>query len=237
MEFPFRPIAVVRSCFKEKFGIPRQPGLVPEARGVIELLPPFNRSDAIRGLEAASHIWIVFVFHRIAADRLSATVRPPRLGGNRRLGVFATRSGYRPNPVGISAVELVSIGKGPQGPALQVRGLDLLDGTPVIDIKPYLPYADRIPDALFGIAGDRPPGDTPVTFSSGAEAFCRDYEAANGVALEALVSGMLSMDPRPAYCRGSGDRRRHGIKLMDLDIRWEPADDAFHVVEIRRLSD
>jgi tRNA-Thr(GGU) m(6)t(6)A37 methyltransferase TsaA len=204
---------------------------------VIELLPPFNRTDAVRGLETASHIWIVFVFHEISGDRPRVTVRPPRLGGNLRLGVFATRSGYRPNPVGISAVELVSIDEGPQGPTLHVRGVDLLDGTPIIDIKPYLPYADCIPEAMFSIAEDRPSEDTPVTFSSRAEAFCRHYEAANGVALAALVSGMLTMDPRPAYRRGSSDRRCYGTRLMDLDIHWESSGGAFHVLEIRLLSD
>ncbi len=144
--FRFAPIGIVRSCFREKFGIPRQPGLAPAARATLELLPPHNQPAAVRGLEDFSHVWLVFVFHGVPASRWQPTVRPPRLGGNRRLGVFATRSPFRPNPIGLSVVALDRIVTGQGRVALHLSGVDVLDGTPVLDIKPYLPYADRVPD-------------------------------------------------------------------------------------------
>ena len=154
--FTFAPIGVIHSCFKEKFGIPRQPGLVPAARAVLELLPPYNRAEAVRGLEGFSHIWVSFVFHACLDAPWKPTVRPPRLGGNRRLGVFATRSTHRPNPIGLSAVELERIETGPGRVLLHLKGADLMDGTPVLDIKPYLPYSDVIPGATGGFAAEAP---------------------------------------------------------------------------------
>jgi len=143
--FTFAPIGVIHSCFKEKFGIPRQPGLVPAARAVLELLPPYNRQRRCAGWRVFSHIWVSFVFHACWTSRGNRPVRPPRLGGNRRLGVFATRSTHRPNPIGLSAVELERIETGSGQVLLHLKGADLMDGTPVLDIKPYLPYSDVIP--------------------------------------------------------------------------------------------
>lgn len=236
MEFQFSPIAVVRSCFKEKFGIPRQPGLVAEARGVITMLPPNDRETAVRGLDDFSHIWVLFGFHGLSGNRDRSTVRPPRLGGNRRMGVFATRSGFRPNPIGLSVLTLLSVEIDSRGVRLHVGGLDLLDGTPVLDIKPYLPYADCVTEASGGFAHPGPPADLPVTFSPEAEAFCRDYTAQHQKPMAALIARLLALDPRPAYARSANTSRIHGFRLLDVDVRWKAADGGFHVVEIRPID-
>ena len=135
-DFTFHPIGVIRSCFTEKFGIPRQPGLVPAARATLEVFSPYDRDEAFRNLDEFSHLWVIFVFHGIPAGKWRPTVRPPRLGGNRRTGVFATRSGFRPNPIGMSAVSLEGIRRHNGKLLLELSGIDLLDRTPVLDIKP-----------------------------------------------------------------------------------------------------
>ena len=135
MPISFEPIGVIHSCFKQKFGISRQAGLVPEAHAYLQMHPPYDQENFIRGLDGFSHVWIIFLFHRCKRRGLKSTVRPPRLGGNRRLGVFATRSGFRPNPIGMSAVELKKIIKKYGCLRLYMRGTDILDGTPVLDIK------------------------------------------------------------------------------------------------------
>ena len=138
MEFHYRAIGVVHSCFKEKFGIPRQAGLVPDARGTLELFEPFNRKAYLEGLEGFSHIWLLYVFHAAAMAANRSKVRPPRLGGNRRVGVFGTRSNFRPNPIGLSVVRLLSV----RGNVMEIEGVDVLDGTPLLDIKPHVPEFD-----------------------------------------------------------------------------------------------
>lgn len=154
--FQFAPIGVIRSCFRQKFGIPRQPRLVPAARATLELLPSYAQPEAVRGLEGFSHLWLLFVFHGIPAGHWQPTVRPPRLGGNQRMGVFATRSSFRPNPIGLSAVALERIEISAGRVVLHLAGVDVLDGTPVLDIKPYVPYADSIPEAVGGFANEAP---------------------------------------------------------------------------------
>lgn len=214
--FTFSPIGVIHSCFKEKFGIPRQPGLVPEAKAILELLSPYNRSEAVRGLEDFSHIWVSFVFHACLGESWKPTVRPPRLGGNRRLGVFATRSTHRPNPIGLSAVELEKIVVESGKVLLHLKGIDLLDGTPVLDIKPYLPYSDRITEATGGFAAAAPAASFEVQFSQSALDLCASVPQ-----LEALIRQILSLDPRPAYY-GKGDGKPiFGMKLLDYDVQWE----------------
>lgn len=143
--FSIEAIGVTHSCFKDKFGVPRQPGLINSAHARLELFPPFNQPSAFSGLEGFSHIWINFVFHHCLDQQVRLTVRPPRLGGNRKIGVFASRSTHRPNPIGLSVVKLAGIEKGSDGVSLLLNGVDLVDGTPVLDIKPYLPSADAIP--------------------------------------------------------------------------------------------
>ena len=150
-------IARIRSAFPEKFGIPRQSGLVENLQAQIVFEPEYRNPDAVRGLEEFSHLWLIWEFSEAKRDTWSPTVRPPRLGGNQRLGVFATRSPYRPNPVGLSCVKLDKIELDPTlGPVIHVQGADLMDGTPIFDIKPYLPYADCHPDAVGGFAAQRP---------------------------------------------------------------------------------
>ena len=227
--FQFAPIGVVHSCFREKFGIPRQSGLAPAARATLELLPPYNQQGAVRGLEGFSHLWLVFVFHGIPAGRWRPTVRPPRLGGNRRLGVFATRSTFRPNPIGLSAVRLERIAACQSRVLLHLAGVDLLDGTPVLDIKPYLPYADRIAEATSGFAPDAPAVLPSVNFSPGAARFCAAWPSGD---LRDLITQILRQDPRPAYERADPKPQLHGMKLYNLDVRWETRGGVAYVKEI-----
>jgi tRNA (adenine37-N6)-methyltransferase len=141
----FTPIGIVHSPFKEKFGVPRQPGIATAARATLELLPPYDREEALEGLSGFSHVWLVFVFHATAAQGWQPSVRPPRLGGNVRVGVFASRSMFRPNPIGLSVVELEGYGREDGRLVLHVKGADLIDGTPVLDIKPYIPTRTASP--------------------------------------------------------------------------------------------
>lgn len=215
--YSFEPIGVIRSCFKEKFGTPRQPGLVPEAAAQVEIMPAFRQKEAFRCLEEFSHIWILFVFHQCADRQWKPTVRPPRLGGNRRVGVFASRSGFRPNPIGQSVVELASVELQKESVRLHLKGIDLIDGTPVLDIKPYLAYADSVPNARSGYAQRAPMGSKPIIFSATAAHACRQFEKGRYPQLEALVASLLTMDPRPAY-KAQDDHRRYGLSLWDLNV-------------------
>ena len=226
--YNFDPVGIVHSPFKEKFGIPRQAGLMAEARATLEILPPYDREEAFRGLDRFSHIWLVFVFHGVfhnnIRDGWRPTVRPPRLGGNRRIGVFATRSGFRPNPIGLSAVKLEGISKPTTssggGFLLHIAGVDLMDGTPVLDIKPYLPYSDAIVDAEGGFAAERPVADLPVAFSPRALEACLAREA-EAPGLKRFIEAMLKADPRPAYYSRRSERRRFGTRVFDVDVQWE----------------
>ena len=155
-DFQFAQIGVIRSPYKEKFAVPRQPGLVKNGGGELHLLPPYNQADAVRGLENFSHLWILFVFHQTMEGGWRPTVRPPRLGGNARMGVFATRSTFRPNPIGMSLVELKGIRCQKEHVVLELGSLDLVDGTPVVDIKPYLPFAEALPEASASYAQQAP---------------------------------------------------------------------------------
>jgi tRNA-Thr(GGU) m(6)t(6)A37 methyltransferase TsaA len=217
--YQFDVIGIVHSPYTEKFGIPRQPGLVTAAQATLELLPPYNRAEAVKGLEAFSHIWLTFVFHGIKREQWRPTVRPPRLGGNERLGVFATRSTHRPNPVGLSVVELVGIDCSDGKVLLRLKGADLLDGTPVLDIKPYIPYVDSIPGACAGFAAEAPPGRLEVAFGEAAKGQCRLQEG-RYPGLETLIAEVLAQDPRPAYQTERAEGREYGFCLYDLNIRF-----------------
>ncbi|AOY60295.1 MULTISPECIES: tRNA (N6-threonylcarbamoyladenosine(37)-N6)-methyltransferase TrmO [Desulfococcus] len=232
-DYRFETIGIIRSPFKEKFGIPRQAGLMARARAVLEIFPPYDRDEAFRGLERFSHIWILFVFHGCIRTRWRPTVRPPRLGGNRRVGVFATRSGFRPNPIGLSAVRLEGIGASGtrDGCRLHLAGVDILDGTPVLDIKPYLPYADAVAGADGGFASDPPAADLPVSFSSAAAADLRSREAAMP-GLTDFITDMLKADPRPAYHARRRERRRFGTRVFDVDVQWEFREDGIWVTGV-----
>ena len=219
-----RAIAHVRSDFSSKFGVPRQSGLVPALEADVVFAPEFRNPDALRGLEGFSHLWLIWVFDRAARAQWSPTVRPPRLGGNARVGVFATRSPFRPNPVGLSVVELAGIEEtADRGLVLHIRGADLMDGTPVLDIKPYLPYADCIPEAAGGFAAV-PAGET-LEVDIPPELL----ERVPPERREAL-RGVLALDPRPRYQEDPD--RVYGFGFAGLEVRFSVAGKRLTVREI-----
>lgn len=226
------PIAIAHTPFKEKFAIPRQPLLAPAAKGKIELLPPYNQSITLEGLEQVSHIWLIFQFHAVTANtEQHLQVRPPRLGGNQKIGVFASRSTHRPNGLGMSVVKLDKVEEG----VLWVSGLDLLDGTPILDIKPYVPYADSLPHAQNGIA-ELPP--EPIQVSWQPDALSNAQAAAQRLNTQVveLIEQVLAQDPKPAYQHPKPDRI-YGVRLWDLDVRWHyPTSDCITVLEVFALE-
>lgn len=222
-EFSFQQIGVIRSPWKEKFAVPRQPGLVRHGGGELHLLPPYNQADAVRGLEDFSHLWVVFVFHQTMQQGWHPTVRPPRLGGNQRMGVFATRSTFRPNPLGMSLVALKGIRTAKQQVILDLDSLDLVDGTPVIDIKPYLPFAEALPDARAGYAQLAPEAGMPVSFTPQAAQQLQQLQTSYPH-LEAFLTDVLAQDPRPAYRKQGDDHRDYAVRLLSFNIRWRVVD-------------
>ncbi|MCX2522808.1 tRNA (N6-threonylcarbamoyladenosine(37)-N6)-methyltransferase TrmO [Larsenimonas rhizosphaerae] len=213
-DFTLTPIATLAGCYPDKFGVPRQPGLAAHATATLNLLPPFNQPDCVRGLEAFSHLWLHFIFNQ-SPEKWSPLVRPPRLGGNARVGVFASRATHRPNRLGLSLVELIDV-QIDQGVRLIIRGHDLVDGTPIVDIKPYLPWADSTTDARAGFA-PAPPLERRVIFSARARRALADMN--DSAQLEALVTEVLAQDPRPAYQHGKTGRI-HGVRLNRQDIHF-----------------
>lgn len=227
--FHFDAIGIIHSPYREKFGIPRQPGLVDVA-STLELLPPYNRPEAVKGLEEFSHLWISFVFHAVEQGKWRPTVRPPRLGGNSRVGVFASRSTHRPNPLGLSVVALERIEIGEHGVCLRLGGADLLDGTPVLDIKPYIPYVDSITDARAGFAPNAP-ARLEVSLRPEAKQVCRALEE-HYPGLEMLIREVLAQDPRPAYRAGRDEEREYGVALYDLNVRFRIVQGSVEVTAI-----
>jgi tRNA (adenine37-N6)-methyltransferase len=230
--YRFQPIGILRTPFKEKFGIPRQPGLIPQVEGVLELLPPFADPAAVEGLDGYSHLWVEFVFHRHLGQGWQPRVRPPRLGGNRRVGVFASRSPFRPNPLGLSLLELREVQADGRGVRLRLGGVDLLDGTPVLDIKPYLPYVEGLPKARGGIAPEAPPAALGVRFLEAAEQALG--ARSDGDRLRGILVALLAADPRPAYVGAERSERVYGIRLYDFDLRFRVRDG---VAEVLALAD
>jgi len=211
--------------FAQKFGIPRQPGLVA-AEGRLEFLSPFNDQAALEGIERATHLWVVWQFHacpETAQDQWQKTVRPPRLGGNQRLGVFATRSGFRPNRLGLSVCELLGVNA---DGSLQLRGVDMLDGTPVVDIKPYVPYADSLPQAAIDWAVEAPEL-LAVQWACEVDAVLVNAKT------KALIESVLAQDPRPAYQQ---DKRDYGMTLAGLNVRFEVHGGTVTVTALSALS-
>ena len=211
MHFTFEPIATAHTCYPEKFGIPRQPGLVPSAWGELRMLPPFNRHDAVRELTQCSHLWVQFVFHQNKCQQWRPKVRPPRLGGNDSIGVFATRSPYRPNPIGLSVVRLLEVVVQGDAVTLKVEGVDFLDGTPVLDIKPYVPYTDAIPSAVNHIAPHAP------------ETYDVEFDPKALLTLakesECLIRQTLSQDPRPQY-HALDPKRVYKARIDVFEVQW-----------------
>lgn len=224
------PIGLIHSCYREKFGIPRQPGLVKSSSGRVELLPPCNRQEMVQGLEAFSHIWIHFLFHKAVADGWRPTVRPPWLGGQKRVGVLASRSPHRPNFMGLSVVRLTGIKKEGKSLFLEIAELDLLDKTPVLDIKPYVAYSDAVPDADSGFIPPPESGARQIIFCEPAAQFCRAYELQTGRRLRQLIMESLGQDPRPASQRRQ--IREYGMLLWELNVRWQAQGERFLVLSI-----
>ncbi len=221
-------IARIHTDFSSKFGIPRQSGLVKSLRATVIFEEEYRNPEALRGLESFSHIWLLWNFSQSEREEWSPTVRPPKLGGNKRVGVFATRSPYRPNPIGLSCVELIGIEKTEKfGHVLHVSGADLLDNTPIYDIKPYLPYADSHPQASNGFALSEKEGELSVEISESLLSLIPKEKR------EALTE-ILSLDPRPGY-KGS-DGRVFGIEFAGFDIRFSVNGGVLTVCEVSVLQ-
>ena len=222
--FSMKVIAHIRSDFSSKFGVPRQSGLVDSLEAAIVFEPEYRNADAVRGLEDFSHLWLIWAFHHAVRDTWSPTVRPPRLGGNTRMGVFATRSPFRPNPIGLSSVRLARVELTAEpGPVIYVRGADLVDGTPIFDIKPYIPYADSHPEAVGGFAS-APAGET-LTVVIPPEQLEKVPENRQ----EAL-RGVLAQDPRPHY--QNDPERVYGFQFAGLEVRFSVEEQTLTVREI-----
>lgn len=220
-------IGHIETDFKEKFGIPRQSGLVKESRGRIVFEKEYNVPEAFRGLEDFSHIWVLWQFSEAVRDNWSPTVRPPLLGGNKRMGVFATRSPFRPNSVGLSALKLESVEfSEKEGVVLHVCGADLLDGTPIYDVKPYLPYADSIPDAVGGFTESLEERRLEVDFPDNL------LENVNEDKRKALKA-VLAADPRPSY--QSDPEREYGMRFAEYEVRFKVEGKSLTVTEVERI--
>jgi tRNA-Thr(GGU) m(6)t(6)A37 methyltransferase TsaA len=221
------PIATVRSCFGSKFATPRQPGLCPSAWGELIFHPPYRNADSIRGIEGFSHLWLIFGFHETIEQGWKPTVRPPRLGGNERVGVFASRSTFRPNGLGLSLVTLEGIDTtSPDGPILQLGGIDLIDGTPIYDIKPYLPYAESVPNARSGFADEEIPRLKVEIADNAQNDFNKLSPRAQNLILEAL-----SLDPRPAV-QTHHHERSFGATLCEKNIRFAIMEGTCLIIQI-----
>ena len=219
-------IARIYSDFKEKFGIPRQSGLVPQAKAKIVFEPEYRVPDALRGIEDYSHLWLIWSFSKAERESWSPTVRPPRLGGNKRVGVFATRSPFRPNAIGLSSVTLEEVRlHTPEGPLLIVGGADLLDGTPIYDIKPYLPYVDSHPDARGGFSDEHAGYALSVHMPEELRS-CVPQDK-----IDALL-GVLAGDPRPSY--QSDPDRVYGVAFAGMNVKFQVDGSQLHVIDIEK---
>ena len=221
-----KTIAHIYTDFPEKFGIPRQSGLIQELRGRIVFEPEYRSPDAVRGLEGFNYIWLLWEFEGTKRDTWSATVKPPRLGGNKHVGVFATRSPYRPNPIGLSSVKLEKIEMTEKGPVLHVSGIDLRDNTPIYDIKPYLPYVDCHPDAADGFAAEVRDYALNVEFP---EYLLEQIPAEKR---KAIVE-VLKQDPRPSY--HDDPERKYGVSFAGYDVRFTVKEQTLTVFEVEQL--
>ena len=220
-------IARIRNAFPTKFGLPRQSGLVPELTSTIVFEPAFRVDAALRGIESYSHLWLIWAFHQAVREgekqEWRPTVRPPRLGGNTRMGVFATRSPFRPNPLGLTVVKLLAVEDSPEGKVLVVSGADMMDGTPIYDIKPYLPYVDSVPGAVGGFTENTAEYHVEVDFPA-------DLLARIPKEQRETLLGVLSQDPRPAYQHD--DSRVYGLPFAGMDVKFTVKDGLLTVVDI-----
>ena len=227
MEIQIEPIAHMKSDFPSKFGIPRQSGLVSELRSTVIFEPKYRNADALRGIEGFSHLWIIWQFSEAVRQDWSPTVRPPRLGGNTRLGVFATRSPFRPNSLGLSCVRLLGVEQTEEfGCVIHVAGADLMDGTPIFDIKPYIPYSDAHPGALGGFTDQADPFLLEVDFPDHLLKLLPEDK-------QAAAIGVLSHDPRPSYQKSQS--RVYGLSFAGFDIRFSVRESILSVLEVHKI--
>lgn len=239
--FSFQAIGVVHSPFSQKFGVPRQPGLLAEARAQIQLVNDPDIIRSIRELKSFSHLWIVFVFHEHGGKKWKPTIRPPRLGGRKKVGSLSSRSPHRPNPIGISAVQIEEVMISEEfGPLIEVSGIDLIDQTPVLDIKPYLPFCDSIPEASSGWAAEEIP-QYDVHWSQAALNEFEKLELEDREEARELVSRFLSQDPRPSFQKRKYPVEttefqggQYGFAILGLEVKYEIRDQAFWVKTVHK---
>ncbi len=232
--FAMQPIGYLETPFKQRFAVPRQPGLVADLPARLVVVPPYDCPQAWVGIEAYSHVWLLFVFDRSRSHAFQPTVRPPRLGGNRRIGVFASRSNFRPNPIGLSVVALERLEYDNHRVRLRVRGCDMLDATPVLDVKPYIPYADALRTAHAGLAPNPPTKRFTVVFSESAQRAILARQA-RYPELQTVLTELLAYDPRPAYTTGEeAPDQVFATAMYDFDLHWRIDGD---VVEVLALHD
>jgi len=227
-EYQIQAIGVIHSPYKEKFGTPRQSGLIP-VQSKIELFSPYNQIEAFKEIKGFSHIWINFVFHQALSNQWKPQVRPPRLGGNEKVGVFASRSPFRPNNLGQSVVRFIGIEQKQKKLIVVIEGGDLIDGTPIVDIKPYIPYVDSILTASGGFAGKSPEATLQVGFSTEAEKQLALIP--NDQEFKRFLEQVLSLDPRPAY-KNIQDTHEYGLNLDGYNIRWQVNNSQIQVMSI-----
>ena len=235
--YTMKPIAVAHTLFTQRFGIPRQPGLVPEAKGTLKFDKDPDFLHALKGIEQFSHLWILFVFHEHGGNKWKPTIRPPRLGGKVKMGVLSSRSPHRPNPIGLSVVKIEKINlQAKNGAEIEVSGIDLLDGTPVLDIKPYIPYADSVPDANAGWAKEEIK-KTPVHFEELAVQKIPTPE------IKDLMEQLLTIDPRPGFQKREfppeadlSQGKVFGLLVKEYDVKWKIEDQKFVVFDVEKLE-
>ncbi|OOZ44919.1 tRNA (N6-threonylcarbamoyladenosine(37)-N6)-methyltransferase TrmO [Solemya velum gill symbiont] len=229
-DYSFKPVAIIETPFREKFAIPRQAGIVSAAKGRVVLHGEAAQPECVEGLEDFSHLWLAWVFHGVPQGEWRPRVRPPRLGGNVRVGVFASRAPFRPNPIGLSVVKLDAIRIESGKAILEVSGVDMMDGTPILDIKPYIPYSDAISDASAGFAPDAPENKLEVLFLPEAEAALQ--ARSDGDSVRELIRALLAPDPRPAYKQAQTEGE-YGMLLYDFDLQWRINGNRAEVVDLR----
>jgi tRNA-Thr(GGU) m(6)t(6)A37 methyltransferase TsaA len=234
-EFTYTAIATLRGPYKQKFAIPRQPNLVQEAVGEVVFEKQYADSNSLRALEQFSHLWLIWHFHETSTQGWSPLVQPPRLGGKEKVGVFASRSPFRPNSIGLSVVRNLGSAEVDGKLVLRVGGIDIMDKTPILDIKPYVVYADSVADAKSGFANKQPGSQRPITFSASA-AQALTACVANYPQLQDFIVAVLQQDPRPAWRVRENDDKQYGMTIYDFNIKWQFSGDEIEVNAIT-LSD
>lgn len=235
MTLNLRPVGIAHTPYKEKFAVPRQPDLVQDGVGIVELLPPYNIAETVRGLESFSHLWLIFQFDQIAQGKWQPTVRPPRLGGNRRIGVFASRATHRPNPLGLSKVRLKKVECTNGKVCLHLGAIDLVDGTPIFDIKPYIAYADSQPDALSAFAQDKPSILLQVEFMPQAQSVLTKLTEKRPH-FARFIREVIQQDPRPAYQQGKIDDKIYGMALYEFNITWKISTQSVNLAQVLAIE-